>query len=265
MHFIDQNPQCHGEVMECWRANVSASVLYPDERAGRAKTLLSAYEGESSLITWTSGTTGDPKGVVIPWRAVEARCASLAAVLSKDDMAVVTSMLPANHSGGMITSRLAVMQMGGEFVSWPGREGLTCIVATPRCLALIIAGQENAHTREFTASIRPSLRLIISNGNILKPELRRDVSAYFGVPVLDLYGASELGGACFDGVLLPGYQAAIRDDFIEIRTDGMATGYLGADEAFPLRDGWFRTPDLGEFDGSVLRIVKRPSARKMLK
>ena len=33
----------------------------------------------------------------------------------------------------------------------------------------------------------------------------------------------------------------------------------------PQRDGWFRTPDLSEFDGTLLSVVKWPSAGKILK
>src|SRR5271166_2981338 len=88
-----------------------------------------------------------------------------------------------------------------------------------------------------------------------------------GVPVVTTYGMTETCGGCvYDGVPLNGTHVAIRSDDdgrpaesgrIWISGPMLFSGYRGRPDGLAaLRDGWFRTGDLGRLDSSGRLVVR---------
>ncbi|MFJ2004519.1 SDR family NAD(P)-dependent oxidoreductase [Streptomyces chartreusis] len=116
----------------------------------------------------------------------------------------------------------------------------------------------------------PSLRFCVTAGAPSEPELREQVETRFGAPLLDGYGSTETCGKIAmetpdgprtpgsSGTPLPGTEVRLIDPEsgqdsadgegeIWVRGPGVMLGYHNRPEetAEALRDGWYRTGDLG--------------------
>jgi len=131
-----------------------------------------------------------------------------------------------------------------------------------------------------TSVVFPTIRKKMVGGNLkalicgsapLIPETQ-DYFAMLGIPVLQVYGLTETTGICtMDdpnhvapgrvGPAIPGIEMRLSDsDEIIVRGPNVFPGYWNQPQqtAEVLRDGWFRTGDQGEMDGSGnWRIVGR--------
>jgi len=165
----------------------------------------------------------------------------------------------------------------GKIAALVERESVTVMLATPTFLRAYLRKAEPAELR--------SLRLLITGAEKLPDELAKAFEARFGKEVLQGYGLTEtspvasvnlpepkatkpgqtvqpcnrLGSA---GKLLPGMAAEIRDaetdlkgslhdtGMLWLKGPNIFEGYLDAPEqtADVLRDGWFKTGDIGRFD-----------------
>jgi acyl-CoA synthetase (AMP-forming)/AMP-acid ligase II len=68
------------------------------------------------LVQFTSGSTGDPKGVVLSHRNVAANCAAIAETYGLDQESVGLSWLPLHHDMGLVGHVLTPMWVGGRSV-----------------------------------------------------------------------------------------------------------------------------------------------------
>ena len=165
----------------------------------------------------------------------------------------------------------------GKIASLIERQAVTIMFATPTFLRAYLRKAEPPQLR--------SLRLLITGAEKLPDELAKAFEARFGIEVLQGYGLTEtspvasvnlpepkatkpgqtvqpcnrLGSA---GKLLPGMAAEIRDaetdrkgslhdtGMLWLRGPNIFEGYLDQPEktADVLRDGWFKTGDIGRFD-----------------
>lgn len=203
----------------------------------------------------------------------------------------------------------AVVQRGEDLLEAVREEGVTVLLAVPLLYHLIherimrtIAGKPwivrgvfgrlmafnrvlrarlsvnagRVFFRPVHAAFGPRLRLMVSGGAALDPEVQRDFVS-LGFPITQAYGLTETaGGATFtpmDDVVvgtvgrpLPGVSVRISrpdaDGVGEICLAGpiITPGYHGRpdDTAAILRDGWLLTGDLGLIDGrGNLRITGR--------
>ncbi|MDX3748735.1 SDR family NAD(P)-dependent oxidoreductase [Streptomyces sp. AK08-02] len=239
---------------------------------------------ETAWMLYTSGTTHRPKGVLSTQRAAlwsVAACYAPLFGLSPEDRLLWP--LPLFHSFGHSLAILGVTAVGasaritGELLS-PG--GLLRELHTPRASLggsyTVLAGvpavyhQLVASAAGDTAPV-PALRTCVVAGAPSAPDLRRAVEELLGAPLLDAYGSTEtcgmiavnrpdgprVDGSC--GLPVPGMDVRLVDpgsgddvadgDEGEIwaRGPSLMTGYHRRPEATAsaLRDGWYRTGDLG--------------------
>jgi acyl-CoA synthetase (AMP-forming)/AMP-acid ligase II len=73
-------------------------------------------EDDPALIVYTSGTTGSPKGAVMPRRAISSNLDSLAEVWEWTERDVVTHALPLFHAHGLVVGILGPVRRGGGAV-----------------------------------------------------------------------------------------------------------------------------------------------------
>lgn len=196
----------------------------------------------TAVVIATSGTTGEPKGVVHTHRTVTAAAAITADATSTTPHSTWVACLPLGHIGGfsVITRALhagaGLVVMDGfdrdEVDSAPQR-GATHVSLVPTVLD----------------RVDPSRWELILLGGSAIPEDRPANS-------LATYGMTEtFGGVVYDGLPLRGVEVRTAGDgHIEVRSPTLATGYrsrgASTNPMSMTADGFYRTGDVGVVDPS---------------
>ena len=182
-----------------------------DVAAGGGAAAPNNHDESSPLfLSYTSGTTGDPKGVVLTSGPVTLGTACIAERLGygMDDVLVATtpvassfqlvaSAMPALHTGAHVV--LAAGHTPGEVWEDIAAHSGTVLIAYPLTLADVVGlASENRPTH--------GLRLALSGGSPLAPRIKRDYRDHLGIPLAESYGQSELGGFMVLGT--PGDESA---------------------------------------------------------
>ncbi|MBL8782897.1 MAG: long-chain fatty acid--CoA ligase [Alphaproteobacteria bacterium] len=231
----------------------------------------------TALILFTSGTTGAPKGVALPFRAILARLALNQYEIGRETLARALVTLPTHFGHGLIGNALTPLTAGGD------------IVLAPRGLALAqsLGALIDEHRITFMSSVpslwqmalrlspRPkdkSLNRVHIGSAPLSAALWSRIADWTGCDVVNCYGITEtanwIGGASShdhtpaDGLIgRPwGGTAGVKGDDGIIRTQGtgeivvqtpsLMSGYLDRPDltAAVMNNGWYATGDLGEVD-----------------
>lgn len=234
------------------------------------------------LILYTSGSTGQPKGVIIPHRQIlyNAIATTTAWELGHADIAPVST--PFFHTGGWNVFATPLWFRGGTVVLFDqfdpasfldGLAEENCTVALTVPTQLIMMHGSKAWGREL-----PALRFFISGGAPCPPSLMEKVRAA-GYTLREGYGLTECGPNCFamsseESLTNPGKVGrpvpflemrllkadgteAMLDEPGELQLRGpqMFGGYLHDLERTAealTEDGWLRTGDLAMRDSAGL-------------
>lgn len=209
---------------------------------GRQVSLPDAHpvDDGTAVVIATSGTTGEPKGVVHSHASVSAASMITARATSTTQHSTWVACLPLVHVGGfsVITRSLhagaGLRVLDGfdrEEVDASPDSGATHVSLVPTVLGRIDTSR---------------WELILLGGSAI-PEDRPPNS-------LATYGLTEtFGGAVYDGLPLPGVEVrTTHDDHIEIRSPTLFSGYRScgsppADKPMT-SDGYLRTGDIGSID-----------------
>lgn len=211
-----------------------------------------AASPQLALIVATSGSTGQPKGVRLPWRAVAAACRMSARALDLHPGDAWLACLPLYHVGGTLipyrclrAGATAVVHEGFD-VAAVARE-----LATGRISHISLVPAMLAQLLDAAVPPGPTLRCALVGGAALAPALHeRAVAA--GWPLRLSYGMTETcATALVDGLPLPGVR--VRKGVagtLEIATPAHMAGYLGEHGPAP---EWIVTSDCGRIgpDGRV--------------
>jgi fatty-acyl-CoA synthase len=237
------------------------------------------------LIVYTSGTTGRPKGAVLTHAALHANAVMshhMHAMTSADH---VLTVLPFFHVGGLNIQTTPALLCGASVTVHArfapdatldalARERPTLTVLVPATIQAVIAHPG------FAAADLSCLRAVATGSQIVPPHLVDALEAR-GVPVLQVYGATEtcpvavytrLGGdrSRAGSTGLPGLlcEARVVDDAgeevpagvageVAVRGPNVLREYWGnaAATAEALHDGWYRTGDIGTRDADGYFII----------
>jgi acetyl-CoA synthetase len=239
------------------------------------------------LMMSTSGTTGLPKGVPVPLRALLSFSSYMreAVDLRPDDM--FWNIADPGWAYGLYYAVTGPLMLGHATLFYDGpftvedtyrviaKYGITNLAGAPTAYRLMIAAGPEA-----AAEVKGRMRAVSSAGEPLNPEVIRWFGEHLAVPINDHYGQTETGmvvcnhhrlhheirpGAA--GLPLPGYRVAILDEAgreVPPRTPGVLavdigrsplmwfTGYW-QQETPAIAGGYYRTGDVMEMesDGSV--------------
>jgi long-subunit acyl-CoA synthetase (AMP-forming) len=251
-----------GERLACWRvAHTSPAPALPPSTA---------------CITYTSGTTGQPKGVCLDAATLMSVASSLveasSAIAPRRHLCLMPLSTLLENVGGLYASLLADAEIALPSLSEIGYTGATgldvptllrclhryspeSVIMVPQLLlALVMASEQGA-------PLPTSLRYIAVGGGRVSPSLLSRAHAQ-GLPVFEGYGLTECGSVVAlnrpdairpgsVGKVLPHVRVSIVDGEICVH-DTKALGYLGG-EALP--EGPVRTGDLGHLDADGFLYV----------
>lgn len=235
--------------------------LTPTQRQSLVECASAAARRTLALIIATSGSTGAPKGVCLPWRAIAAasRASAQALTLTAGDAWV--ACLPLYHVGGaMILYRC--LRRGATAVVHEGFdvEAVRRDLASRRITHISLVPPMLARLLDAAVMPPASLRCALVGGAALTKGLFQRAQAA-GWPVCPTYGMSETAalvtvnlrpGAEWEegdvGAPLPGVRCAVAGDgTLRIATPARMAGYLGEPQN---RQEWLATQDIGHVDSA---------------
>src|SRR5881275_828009 len=264
------------------------SILVPTRLLLRLLRIPKAGGHTEAVLLFTSGTTGEPKGVVISHRNVVGNVSQFRQLLDATKHDAILASLPFFHTFGSTVTLWYPLIEGVRIVTYPNpleaaknaalieKYKLTLLLATPTFL--------RGYLRKAEPEQLPSLRLVITGAEKLPLDLAKTFEERFKQRVFEGYGLTEtspvvsvnlpepepkrgeqvqpssrLGSV---GKMAPGIAAEIRepetDRKLSLHETGMVwfrganifEGYLHEEKrtADVLQDGWFKTGDIGRFD-----------------
>jgi acyl-[acyl-carrier-protein]-phospholipid O-acyltransferase/long-chain-fatty-acid--[acyl-carrier-protein] ligase len=237
-------------------------------------------------VLFSSGSTGEPKGVVLSHFNVLSNVQAINQVFELDSADRVVGVLPFFHAFGYTVTLWFPLVIGqgalyhpdprdGKAVAALVREGGgTLLVGPPTFFQLWL--------RQCGDDDFRNLRYALTGAEKLKPSVARAFRARYGLPLLEGYGATELSPVVsintFDridgndvevghkegslGHPLPGVAVKVIDvqsgEELDVGAEGMLCvkgpnvmlGYLGDPDrtAEVIQDGWYLTGDVGKID-----------------
>ena len=275
---VPLNPRIGERELAHILADSSPDLVVDDELPSGPAVELPEPDGEApALIVYTSGTTGPPKGVVLPRRALATNLDALAKAWAWTEDDVVVHGLPLFHVHGLGVGVIGPLRRGGTVhhlgsfsvaaAAGALRDGGTMMFGVPTMYHRIAAEPE--HAEAFGGA-----RLLVSGSAALPASVHERIEQLTGQRVVERYGMTETlmnTSVRADGDRRPGTVGPPLDGVelrvvgdepgeIEVRGPNLFLEYLNRPDATreALHDGWFRTGDLAvvEPDGYV-RIVGR--------
>src|ERR1051326_3437054 len=241
---------------------------------------------DPALIMFTSGTTGQPKGVLLSFGALQARIAANAAAMGDAARMRTLVTLPTHFGHGLIGNALTPLLSGGTIVLPP----------TGSLLAKELGRIIDAYRIGFMSSVPALWRMALKLGSgpttaalsrvhvgsaPLSGRLWSDIAAWARCEVVNCYGMTETanwfaGASSRDGIedglvgrpwegagAVDADAGTIRpsgEGEILVRTAGLMAGYLDRPDltAAVIRDGWYHTGDRGRVDAErSIRLTGR--------
>ena len=267
----------------CLESPAPAGAHYYEAEIARASTAEPVRPAlcadDTYCILYTSGTTGRPKGAMIPHRQVLWNCINTVASWGLSERDVSPILTPMFHAGGLFAFLTPLLYLGGRVVLgrlFSGGADLE-VIARERCT--VILGVPTIYTlwRESPEYQRVDLgavRYFISGGAPCPRLLMAAWREERGVVFRQGYGLTEVGPNCFamsdrdslakaGSIGRPIMHSEVRlvdgsgGDVgvgavgeLAIRGPHVCTGYWRNPEASAavLQDGWFHTGDMASRD-----------------
>ena len=229
-----------------------------------------------AAILYTSGTTGRPKGAQLSHRNLASNAVTLNQLWGFDGSDVLLHALPIFHTHGLFVAINCALLSGIPMVFLERFDPDAVVAALPRCTVMM--GVPTFYTRllqhpQFDAECCAHMRLFISGSAPLLAATHEQFQLRVGHAILERYGMTETSMLTSNplhgerrpgtvGMPLPGVDVRIAaSGDVEVRGPNVFTGYWARPDLAATEftaDGFFRTGDIGFFDGEgYLHLVGR--------
>ncbi len=253
-----------------------------------AAALPEVTEADDALLMFTSGTTGQPKGVPLTQRNVVSGGIFTMAAHALTPADRVLAVLPLYHINGQIVTAVSPLVSGGSVIMprkfsatnyWETAVagGATWLNFVPTIVSYLLAGKDPRAEGLDVSRIR----FARSASAPLPPELHRAFEERFGIGIIETMGMTETCAPCFTNPLdragrkigSPGQAYGNEAKVVDlegrplpdgtpgelcVRGDNVTRGYLKNPEANAksyYADGWLRTGDLGYRDADGFYFI----------
>ncbi|MCS7166153.1 MAG: AMP-binding protein [Gemmatales bacterium] len=258
-------------------------------------------QSSDSLLTiiFSSGTTGEPKGVMLSHFNVLANIQSICQAIEPLPQDRILGVLPLFHSFGYTVTFWLPLVIGASAVFYPDprqarqigdlcrEHRCTLFVTTPTFLRLV---HRSCEPNDFR-----TVRLLITGAEKLPDSIAQAFAQKFGIWPLEGYGCTELSPVVSTnlpnerfglwvrirhkvgtiGRAIPAVVASITDvdngrslapgqmGVLRVRGPNVMLGYLNREALTreAIRDGWYLTNDLAEFDEEGFITIRDRLAR----
>ncbi|MGW2364440.1 aldehyde dehydrogenase family protein [Streptomyces sp. NPDC001667] len=247
---------------------------------------------QDAAISWSSGTTGSPKGIVRSGRSILDNLALSAERMEYRPDDVFLPVLPYSHQYGL--SLVLCWWLGGGTLVVYGpatRLDRALAVGVDHGLSIVDGAPSTYYSLLNLLDRRPALAKTLETVRawcVGGAPLGRNLAARFhartGRHLLDGYGATEVGNIALAprtdpvgcGTPLPGVVVEVHDDHgrplphgrlgeLVVRSDGLMTGHLGDDgEIIRVSGPVHRTGDIGMLDdaGRVFPVGRKHAVHR---
>lgn len=286
----------HGLVRRADKLAAAAQTwLWPAAMLERWLGLTAVRPDDVLTVMFTSGSTGEPKGVELTQRNIGSNVAALGRLIRLSGRDVLLGVLPMFHSFGYTTTLWTALMLEPKavyhYTPLEARQigqlcrahGCTVLIAAPTFL--------RAYLRRCAGEDFRSLEVVFAGAEQLSAELAEAFQRRFGVRPVEGYGATELSpvvaanippnradgstGGLREGTIgrpLAGIVVKVidlesgrelgpgRQGMLLVRGPNVMKGYLGRPglTAEVFRDGWYVTGDVATIDEEgFIRITGR--------
>jgi fatty-acyl-CoA synthase len=284
---------CGEDISAVLGKTLDYETLVSAERPGYEWPVLD--ERDAAIMCYTSGTTGNPKGVVYShrstWLHSMAQMATNSVGLCEQDRClVIVPMFHVNAWGTVFTSFLAGVELimpqmylqGAPLIKMVRELRPTISLGVPTVWNDVLRVAESTPETDFS-----SLRAILVGGAAVPRFMIETFRDVYGINVIQGWGMTETSPLAAvsnppagtppeleieyrvkAGRVVAGVEIRLTaDDGTVLPRDGKTIGefevrgpwvtasYFGVDEPEKFRDGWLRTGDIGTLDGEGYLIV----------
>ncbi|MBV8815704.1 MAG: AMP-binding protein [Verrucomicrobia bacterium] len=171
------------------------SLVTPAPLLGSILGLPTSGDGREAVLLFTSGSSGEPKGVVLSHRSILGNIAQFCAYLNQDESDAIMASLPFFHCFGCTVTLWYPITEGLRMVTYPSpvdvvknaelveKHQVTLLLSTPTFLRGYL---RRAEPHQFK-----SLKILIVGAEKLPRDLAEQFEAQFGLPVHEGYGLTE--------------------------------------------------------------------------
>jgi fatty-acyl-CoA synthase len=263
-------------------AEIPGAVEYESllEKAPDSEPVRPPIEADDAYcILYTSGTTGKPKGAILPHRQVLWNAINTVVSWGLSERDVSPILTPMFHSGGLFVFLVPLFYVGGRIVLARSfdPEGSLKVIADEECTVILgvpTLFQVWMNSPAFKEADFSHVRFFISGGAPCPPSLIKSWSEAKGVVMRQGYGLTEVGVNCFTmtdeealakagSVGKPIFHSQMR--LVDSKNQDVPAGETGEliisgptvcagywrnpdATADALREGWFHTGDMARQD-----------------
>ncbi|MDN3204439.1 acyl-CoA synthetase [Algoriphagus sediminis] len=267
-----------------------------NEKAGAPYSLPNVESGRRAMILYTSGTTGNPKGVVTTHSNIEAQVSCLVDFWQWTEEDHIINVLPLHHVHGIINVLSCALWSGAvcEFMPFDAEKvfkriaskEVNLFMAVPTIYYKLITYWEECdeNTKAALSEGLKNMRLMVSGSAALPVSVLEKWKSISGHILLERYGMTEIGMAVsnsYEGDRIPGHigkplpnvelklvdeegneVSRGEDGEIWVKGPSVFKEYWKREEATRdafSEDGWFKTGDIAIVNEGNLKIVGRSS------
>lgn len=280
------------EVEIVYLEDVRAKLSLMDKIAGGAGPIIPwAFRARpraaaTGVILFTSGTEGDPKGVVLSHTNLLANVEQVRAHIELTDQDIVFNPLPTFHCFGLTVGALMPLFLGLKTVLHPSplqaRTIATRVRETGATILLATDTFISQYARAGDQGDLNSLRLAVCGAERVRDETRALVRRKYSIELLEGYGVTEAApviaanqiGANRPGTvgrLMAGMEHKLEPvegipnaGRLFVRGPNVMVGYIKPDrpgEIQPLADGWHDTGDVVSIDNEGFISIRGRTKR----
>jgi long-chain acyl-CoA synthetase len=262
--------------LNAWPGKSTEVVFEPTSPSGSSPVDLPA---EIGMVLLTSGSTGTPQGILKSMEAFAADDEALTRTMGLLPAERTLASIPLSHAYGLSSVALPALRRGMLLIVPDASNPLDALRAARDSevtfLPTVPAYLQAVLRMSSPPPLPDCLRLVITAGAPLPPPTATLFRETYGRPVHVFYGASEVGGICYDregsagergtlGTPVEGVKldlepvAGMANDrgVVTVRSRSTGQGYFPTPNPH-LDSGVFRSSDLATFCNGELKLLGR--------